>query len=416
MRCEEAKEQLQDYLDGLLPEESRKALEEHLKGCSVCASEFDGLRRVVDALRSLPKERAPEVLKERIERAVMDERLSFWRTFTAVSTAAAALLLALLIFSFYWQPIRHETPPEPETALGARHKPPAEEALDEADATASDRPKPLAAKEERRPARKPAPSEEMRKKLPPAAPGLAEVAKDLKEDFAKAEGGRMRRMRQKVAGGESVERLEEPAPLPAEPSAKARFGARQRQEEKKQEKEYDKGAVREKMASGGRGKGQLGGRNLPDTVSEKLERASEAMKELQRQMDELHTERKIVRVELSEDEAKKLLMQLSSLAESDEKVAKRSEVNRNGLVEVLFETDERGWRNLYSILEPERSLSDEEAEEVYAGRAAGKHRRSKKAAVKLKEDTEKKIIKIVVIVIIASSEEDEGSRPSAPVK
>lgn len=60
MTHEETRGLLDDYVDGLLPEETRAAVEAHLAGCEGCREAVRGLRSLLDGLASLPESVAPE--------------------------------------------------------------------------------------------------------------------------------------------------------------------------------------------------------------------------------------------------------------------------------------------------------------------------------------------------------------------
>jgi anti-sigma factor RsiW len=61
---------LSSYIDGELSEPERRAVEDHVAVCPGCRAELDGLRRVVERLRSLEREAPPPVLAERVARRV----------------------------------------------------------------------------------------------------------------------------------------------------------------------------------------------------------------------------------------------------------------------------------------------------------------------------------------------------------
>jgi anti-sigma factor RsiW len=64
---------LSDYVDGRLPDEVRRDLEEHLGGCSECTAFVGTFRSTVSLLRSLSDEDLPEELRLRL-RAFLDKR------------------------------------------------------------------------------------------------------------------------------------------------------------------------------------------------------------------------------------------------------------------------------------------------------------------------------------------------------
>jgi anti-sigma factor RsiW len=64
---------LSDYIDGRLPDDVRRDLEEHLSGCSDCTTFVGSLRSTVALLQSLNEEDLPEELRLRLK-AFLDDR------------------------------------------------------------------------------------------------------------------------------------------------------------------------------------------------------------------------------------------------------------------------------------------------------------------------------------------------------
>jgi anti-sigma factor (TIGR02949 family) len=99
LRCDEALEILEAYLDGDLPSAEASRVREHLERCPACAAELELAGRIQRELRSLPELDCPPELVERIHEAGRGEVVPFrprepvlgWRL------AAAAALLALAI-------------------------------------------------------------------------------------------------------------------------------------------------------------------------------------------------------------------------------------------------------------------------------------------------------------------------------
>ncbi|MBF0563678.1 MAG: zf-HC2 domain-containing protein [Nitrospirae bacterium] len=66
MKCQFAKESLNDYVDGLLKGEEAHAIEEHLATCAQCAEDVESMKLVIGKLRKLRKVNAPGGFVERL--------------------------------------------------------------------------------------------------------------------------------------------------------------------------------------------------------------------------------------------------------------------------------------------------------------------------------------------------------------
>ena len=114
MNCKQACEQLSEYIDGELDEQSRRAIEGHLAGCEACRDELEDLRKTIAAVKSLPTVPAPEELSSRIlagipERAkVRPLRL---RMFRALAAAAVVVLAFGIVRQVRQIPMRDDAPP-----------------------------------------------------------------------------------------------------------------------------------------------------------------------------------------------------------------------------------------------------------------------------------------------------------------
>lgn len=60
MRCEDARERLNDYVDGMLSENQSVQVEEHVAACAACRREVDALRAFLDQTAALPRDIFPE--------------------------------------------------------------------------------------------------------------------------------------------------------------------------------------------------------------------------------------------------------------------------------------------------------------------------------------------------------------------
>jgi anti-sigma factor RsiW len=64
---------LSDYIDGRLPADVRRDLDQHLVGCSECATFVASFRSTVTLLQSLTDDDLPEELRVRLK-AFLDDR------------------------------------------------------------------------------------------------------------------------------------------------------------------------------------------------------------------------------------------------------------------------------------------------------------------------------------------------------
>ena len=64
---------LSDYIDGRLPADVRRDLEQHLGGCSECNTFVGTFRTTVSMLKSLKEEDLPDELRLRLK-AFLDDR------------------------------------------------------------------------------------------------------------------------------------------------------------------------------------------------------------------------------------------------------------------------------------------------------------------------------------------------------
>jgi anti-sigma factor RsiW len=105
MKCEEALERLDDYVDGALPEAEFQEIELHIAGCPACRAAEEGLRDLLARASSLPREMRPPrdlwpAIRERIDppRAIAPRpERSGARWWTLGSLAAAAAVVVALV-------------------------------------------------------------------------------------------------------------------------------------------------------------------------------------------------------------------------------------------------------------------------------------------------------------------------------
>ena len=100
MQCEDIKNQLDDYIDGCVPEPELQIMQKHLSICRDCASMVNRKERLLRQLRNLPAPQAQSCLAQRIIKSRKQKQHRQWRWFgTGVGTAIAAGLAILAVFA-----------------------------------------------------------------------------------------------------------------------------------------------------------------------------------------------------------------------------------------------------------------------------------------------------------------------------
>jgi predicted anti-sigma-YlaC factor YlaD len=99
MKCEEVRTRIDDYVDGELRPPARDEVAEHLRGCADCRAEEQGVRSLLAAAATLPRELEPARelwpgIAERLPRLLPFPRPAA-RLQPLALLAAAALLIAL---------------------------------------------------------------------------------------------------------------------------------------------------------------------------------------------------------------------------------------------------------------------------------------------------------------------------------
>ncbi|MCD9025690.1 zf-HC2 domain-containing protein [Cohnella silvisoli] len=107
MKCNVAVVFMHDYLDGDLAREEAKQLQEHLGQCPSCYARYESLERTDAFVRTLPIEKAPEHLADRIMKSLPSPRrpaawTSWVRRHPAVSAAAIFMVVMLSSFVAMW--------------------------------------------------------------------------------------------------------------------------------------------------------------------------------------------------------------------------------------------------------------------------------------------------------------------------
>jgi len=100
---------LRDYFFGELPEEERRQVDVHTKGCAVCREELNTLRSTQAILLSVPDEEIPQRIGFVSDRVYEPSRLmrwwrAFWGSAPRLGFASAAMLSVAIIVSAMHRP------------------------------------------------------------------------------------------------------------------------------------------------------------------------------------------------------------------------------------------------------------------------------------------------------------------------
>ena len=119
--CEETRNLLEDYADGLLSPGSAASVEDHVKACAACAAEHSEICRIRDAARALPESTEPSrdlwpAIEGRIlrgaRREVPKRAESPWRWVPYAAAAALVVAAALTATFFLRRPAPFPASPE----------------------------------------------------------------------------------------------------------------------------------------------------------------------------------------------------------------------------------------------------------------------------------------------------------------
>ena len=109
MMHKEIQDRLDDYVDGLLPEEERQAVETHLEACEECRREVAGLRSLLADVSALPRNVQPgrdlwpdvaaRTVGGKVER---DSGHRVWLVRGAMAAAAVALIAVSSLITAFW--------------------------------------------------------------------------------------------------------------------------------------------------------------------------------------------------------------------------------------------------------------------------------------------------------------------------
>ena len=104
MKCKEVRKRLCAFFDHELPEEERRAFDDHIKGCADCREALKGLQCLSGALSQMPVIPAPVGFAGRVRQAwrALSSPPDFWQWWGHLSVAfrgaVCAVTLAGLVF------------------------------------------------------------------------------------------------------------------------------------------------------------------------------------------------------------------------------------------------------------------------------------------------------------------------------
>ena len=99
MNCDEWRFFLQDYVDGVLSENARNAIDSHLSDCTDCFNEARTHKQIGERLTTLPELDPPEGLADRVM-ARIEQPAGNWKQ-ELLRIAAAAVIVTGLGYAFY---------------------------------------------------------------------------------------------------------------------------------------------------------------------------------------------------------------------------------------------------------------------------------------------------------------------------
>jgi len=105
MNCQDNKLTIMEYLDGELPPDAKRRLEEHLAACEACRQEFAAQRRVIAGVKSLQSVPAPPGLAAGIREAIAEERAprmrwtQMIRRYGAIAASVAIIICAYALIA-----------------------------------------------------------------------------------------------------------------------------------------------------------------------------------------------------------------------------------------------------------------------------------------------------------------------------
>lgn len=117
MQCEQCQNNLDAYVDGMLPTASRQAVEAHLSDCSICRAELAAIRRLLGVMQEAATIQPPPDLADAIRQQAEPAWHQRWFAGLVWPVwAPVSLVLLMLAGWFLWQPAPVDEPSEEQIA------------------------------------------------------------------------------------------------------------------------------------------------------------------------------------------------------------------------------------------------------------------------------------------------------------
>ena len=120
MNCQNVIEKLSEHLDRVLPTGEAAEVELHLSSCAACRAEMEALRRAIDAVKALPRMRAPRNFAAGVMSAIRAEAAPVSEPVKVTpirsATVFTRLLASVAAICLVWVGVRTLRTSEPERA------------------------------------------------------------------------------------------------------------------------------------------------------------------------------------------------------------------------------------------------------------------------------------------------------------
>lgn len=101
MDCRDIHEKFSDYMEGLLPEDEKNLIQQHIEKCTICFREYQEFKKIMQLVQNLPEIKAPDDFTETVMQKIVERqylkrrRLTLWLGRMAFAEAIALVLIVL---------------------------------------------------------------------------------------------------------------------------------------------------------------------------------------------------------------------------------------------------------------------------------------------------------------------------------